>query len=132
MDHQALPAVDIPIHAEPDHFILQLLEAIGSDKSNKAKTRPGPKGLSHWNERITPTAPTSRRASMTLWEMAMDVRDFAQNSQVTFARLPIGWPGEAYEFDGPLSFLGNDGGGAVGTGPGHQIGAASAFKAHGG
>jgi benzoylformate decarboxylase len=128
MDHQALPAVDIPIHAEPDQFILQLLDEIGSDKSSKTKTRPEPKGLSHWNERITPTAPTSRQASMTLWEMAMAVRDFAKNRQVTFARLPIGWPGEAYEFDGPLSFLGNDGGGAVGTGPGHTIGAALALK----
>ena len=47
---------------------------------------------------------------------------------MTFARLPIGWPGEAYEFDGPLSFMGNDGGGAVGTGPGHTIGAALALK----
>jgi TPP-dependent trihydroxycyclohexane-1,2-dione (THcHDO) dehydratase len=42
--------------------------------------------------------------------------------------LPIGWPGEAYDFDGPLSFMGNDGGGAVGTGPGHTIGAALALK----
>jgi benzoylformate decarboxylase len=65
---------------------------------------------------------------MKLWDMAMIVRDFARNRQVTFARLPIGWPGEAYEFDGPLSFLGNDGGGAVGTGPGHTIGAALALK----
>src|SRR4029077_9029751 len=41
---------------------------------------------------------------------------------------PLGWPGEAYELDGPLSFMGNDGGGAVGTGPGHTIGAALALK----
>jgi benzoylformate decarboxylase len=65
---------------------------------------------------------------MTLWDMAMTVRQFAKGRAVTFARLPIGWPGEAYEFDGPLSFLGNDGGGAVGTGPGHSVGAALALK----
>jgi benzoylformate decarboxylase len=65
---------------------------------------------------------------MTLWDMAMTVREFAKKRSVTFARLPIGWPGEAYEFDGPLAFLGNDGGGAVGTGPGHTVGAALALK----
>ena len=65
---------------------------------------------------------------MSLWDMAMTVREFAKKQPVTFARLPIGWPGEAYEFDGPLGFMGNDGGGAVGTGPGHTIGAAWALK----
>ncbi|HEX7229584.1 MAG TPA: thiamine pyrophosphate-dependent enzyme, partial [Candidatus Binatia bacterium] len=128
MDHQALPAVDIPIHAEPDQFVLQLLEQISSEKPSKAKARTELQGLPHWNDQIGAPAPGSRRTSMTLWEMAMAVRDFAKNGQVTFARLPIGWPGEAYEFDGPLSFLGNDGGGAVGTGPGHTIGAALALK----
>jgi len=125
MDHQALPAVDIPIHAEPEQLVLQLLEKIGSDKP---KARTELQELPHWNDRTGAPAPASRRTSMSLWEMAMAVRDFAKDRQVTFARLPIGWPGEAYEFDGPLSFLGNDGGGAVGTGPGHTIGAALALK----
>ncbi len=65
---------------------------------------------------------------MTLWDMAMTVRAFAANRSVTFARLPIGWPGEACDFDGPLSFIGNDAGGAVGTGPGNVVGAALALK----
>ena len=65
---------------------------------------------------------------MTLWDMAMTVREFAKKRPITFARLSLGWPGEAYEFDGPLSFMGNDGGGGVGTGPGHSIGAALALK----
>jgi len=125
MDHQALPAVDIPIHAEPEQLVLQLLEKIGSDKP---KARTELQELPHWNDRTGAPAPASRRTSMSLWEMAMAVRDFAKDRQVTCARLPIGWPGEAYEFDGPLSFLGNDGGGAVGTGPGHTIGAALALK----
>jgi len=71
-------------------------------------------------------AAPARGKPMSMWDMAMTVREFARGKAVTFARLPIGWPGEAYEFDGPLSFMGNDGGGAVGTGPGHTIGAALA------
>src|SRR5919106_1235041 len=128
MDHQALPAVDIPIFAEPDQFVAQMLDELDTKKTPKIKTRPEMKNLVHWNDAAMSQSPPSRGQPMTLWDMAMTVRQFAKGRAVTFARLPIGWPGEAYEFDGPLSFMGNDGGGAVGTGPGHTIGAALALK----
>ena len=127
MDHQALAAVDIPIFAEPDQFVAQMLDEMEIKKIPKVKPRPEMKSLAHWNAG-TGKSPANRGQPMSLWDMAMTVRDFAKKQPVTFARLPIGWPGEAYEFDGPLSFMGNDGGGAVGTGPGHTIGAALALK----
>ncbi len=126
MDHQALPAVDVPILAEPDQFVGQLLNELGGVRAPKVKQRAEMKSLSHWND--TKFAKFSTKGEMTMWDMAMTVREFAKRRDVTFSRLPIGWPGEAYEFDGPLSFMGNDGGGAVGTGPGHTIGAALALK----
>jgi thiamine pyrophosphate-dependent acetolactate synthase large subunit-like protein len=128
MDHQALPAVDIPVFAEPDQFVAQMLDELDTKKTPKIKTRPEMKNLAHWNDAAMSQSPPSRGQPMTLWDMAMTVRQFAKGRPVTFARLPIGWPGEAYEFDGPLSFMGNDGGGAVGTGPGHTIGTALALK----
>ena len=128
MDHQALPAVDIPILAEPDQFVGQILDAMGVKKSVNFRLRPALKRLGHWNKNIQPLAPATRQEPMTMWNMAMTIREFVKGKAVTFARLPIGWPGEAYEFDGPLSFMGNDGGGAVGTGPGHTVGAALALK----
>jgi thiamine pyrophosphate-dependent acetolactate synthase large subunit-like protein len=128
MDHQALPAVDIPIHAEPDQFIAQMLDELDARKAPKVKTRPELKSITHWHDASSIKAAPTRGESLTLWEMAMTVREFAKKRPVTFARLPLGWPGEAYELDGPLSFMGNDGGGAVGTGPGHTIGAALALK----
>jgi benzoylformate decarboxylase len=128
MDHQALPAVDVPIFAEPDQFVAQMLDELDTKKTARGRSRPEMKSLVHWNN--TPIGKSSPNGGqpMTLWDMAMTVREFAKKRPVTFARLPIGWPGEAYEFDGPLSFMGNDGGGAVGTGPGHTIGAALALK----
>ncbi|MGE5820578.1 MAG: thiamine pyrophosphate-binding protein [Deltaproteobacteria bacterium] len=128
MDHQALPAVDIPILAEPDPFVAQMLDEMDTRKMPKTKNRPEMKGLAHWNAKPMAKSSSGGGAPMTMWDMAMTVREFAAGRTVTFARLPIGWPGEAYEFDGPLSFMGNDGGGAVGTGPGHTIGAALALK----
>ena len=127
MDHQALAAVDIPIFAEPDQFVAQMLDEMEIKKIPKVKPRPEMKSLAHWNAG-TGKSPANPGQPMSLWDMAITVRDFAKKQPVTFARLPIGWPGEAYEFDGPLSFMGNDGGGAVGTGPGHTIGAALALK----
>ena len=128
MDHQALPAVDIPILAEPDQFIAQMLDELDARKAPKVKTRPELKSITHWHDASSIKAAPTRGESMTLWDMAMTVCEFAKKRPVTFARLPLGWPGEAYELDGPLSFMGNDGGGAVGTGPGHTIGAALALK----
>ncbi|MEX0803722.1 MAG: thiamine pyrophosphate-binding protein [Candidatus Binatia bacterium] len=128
MDHQALAAVDIPILAEPDQFIAQMLEELDAKKTPKAKPRAEMKDIPHWNDAAISKSSPAPGQPMTLWDMGMTVREFAKGKAVTFARLPIGWPGEAYEFDGPLSFMGNDGGGAVGTGPGHTIGAALALK----
>jgi benzoylformate decarboxylase len=128
MDHQALAAVDVPIFAEPDSFVAQMLDELDAKKTPRVKSRPEMKGVAHWNAAPLAASSASRGQPMSLWDMAMTTREFARNRAVTFARLPIGWPGEAYEFDGPLSFMGNDGGGAVGTGPGHTIGAALALK----
>lgn len=126
MDHQALAAVDIPIFAEADAFVAQMNDLLGVKAKGKIKKRSAVSGVTHWNSK--PMNVTASKQPMTLWDMALTVRDFARGKPVTFARLPIGWPGEAYESDGPLWFMGNDGGGAVGTGPGHTVGAALALK----
>ena len=128
MDHQALAAIDLPILAEPDQFVAQMLDELGVKKAAKFTMRAEMKRLGHWNDAAMSKSSPSRSQPMTQWDMALTIREFAKGRAVTFARLPIGWPGEAYEFDGPLSFMGNDGGGAVGTGPGHTIGAALALK----
>jgi benzoylformate decarboxylase len=131
MDHQALAAVDIPIHAEPDQFIAQMLDELDANKAAKIKTRPELKSIVHWNDALGASAKAANGKSMTLWDMAMTVREFAKKRPITFARLSLGWPGEADDFDGPLSFMGNDGGGGVGTGPGHCVGTALALKGSG-
>ena len=56
---------------------------------------------------------------------------WSADRDVTFARLPIGWPQSACRFRHPLDFLGKDGGGTVGTGPAHTVGAALALKGSG-
>ena len=122
MDHQALPAVDIPVLADPDRFVAQLLEALPAGKPATAPQQEFP----HWT-RSAPTGPAPDKV-FNLEQLALTVSAFAKDKPVTFARLPIGWPRQASRFGDPLAFLGKDGGGAVGTGPGHTVGAALALK----
>jgi len=47
---------------------------------------------------------------------------------VCLARLPLGWNGAYRHFKHPLDYLGADGGGGVGAGPGLVVGTALALK----
>ena len=127
MDHQALPAADIPVAACPDTLVEQMLEGFG----RKRPASIGLKNITHWTRTPVGRARPKEGVPMTLMDMALTVREFARSRPVSFARLPIGWPGEADEFSGPLSFMGNDGGGGVGSGPGHAVGTALALQGKG-
>jgi thiamine pyrophosphate-dependent acetolactate synthase large subunit-like protein len=122
MDHQALPAVDIPVLASPDRFIAQLLEALGTGKPATAPQQEFP----HWTNSV-PAGPSADKP-FNIDQLALTLAEFVRERAVTYARLPIGWPRQASRFRGPLDFLGKDGGGAVGTGPGHTVGAALALR----
>lgn len=126
MDHQALPAVDLPVLAQPDQFAAQLLDALRQSGDGAAK-RAWASGLPHWREQA---ATVQRKEQSPMWviDFGATVGDFACSRPVTIARLPIGWPNTACHFQGPLDYLGKDSGGAVGTGPGHTVGAALALK----
>ena len=122
MDHQALPAVDIPVLANPDRFVAQLLEGLGSGTPATAPRKEFP----HWTASV-PVGPTTDKP-FNLDQLALTLAEFVRERSVTYARLPIGWPRHASRFRSPLDFLGKDGGGAVGTGPGHAVGAALALR----
>jgi thiamine pyrophosphate-dependent acetolactate synthase large subunit-like protein len=124
MDHQALPAVDLPVLAQPDRFVEQLLEALKEQPPQELRV---PDGFNHWTNAPLP-APTARFGAE---QLAYTLAEYAQDRPITFARLSFGWPQRACRFRSPLDFLGKDGGGAVGTGPGHTIGAALALRGSG-
>src|SRR5688572_28974728 len=75
MDHQALAAVDIPVFAEPDRFVGQLLDELEAKKAPKVKARAELKQLAHWNDAATGKSSSTRGQPMTLWDMAMTVRE---------------------------------------------------------
>ena len=60
--------------------------------------------------------------------VATALTDAVGGQPVTFPCLPRAWPVGLWPHRHPLDYLGKDGGGGVGSGPGITIGAALAFK----
>lgn len=126
MDHQGLPPVDLPILSTPDQLTRPLTAAIrrlrGADSPAAPKFAP----------RKAPTLGAPRASGMMgLRDLALVVRDFIAGRDITVTGYSLGYPMETVALRHPLDFLGSDGGGGVGAGPGLAVGAALALKESG-
>jgi thiamine pyrophosphate-dependent acetolactate synthase large subunit-like protein len=124
MDYQGLPPAEVSILAAPDRLVAKLLGALGPRK----RERPA------WSPAVVPREPTrSQRAAgaVTVAALAVQCAKAFQGHRPCYMRLPIGWPGEYCRFAEPMDFLGYDGGGGIGSGPGMAIGAALALRGTG-
>ncbi len=63
--------------------------------------------------------------------LAAALREVVGTRDTSLVHLPLGWNGAYWAFHHPLDFLGSDGGGGVGGGPGISVGAALALKGSG-
>ena len=119
-DYQALPPADLAILAAPDVSVVAFLEALGAGKA----------ASSPWLGAPPPdTAPTSTTSDkMPLAELARVTTQSLAAFNPSYIRLPLGWPGEHCDFKHPLDYIGFDGGGGIGSGPGMAIGAGLALR----
>ncbi len=117
MDYQGLPAVDVYMMCEPDVAVPLLLEAV----------KPRPAGSA--DETAPPRAPASE--TLTLHTLAEALNAATRDDPVCITRLPLGWHGAYRHFRHPLDYIGSEGGGGVGAGPGITVGAALALKGSG-
>lgn len=116
MDHQGLPPVDVFLASEPEPAVALLLQQVSP------RTIPAPARA--------PLSPASVSApgAMTVPTLAASLRRAVGDQKVCLIRLPLSWSGDLWDFDHPLDFLGYDGGGGIGSGPGMAIGSALALK----
>ena len=114
-EHLELPPVDVHLLGDADTAVTELLALLTRSKSG---TEPefGDSG----------TEPES--ASLNLRSVARALKEAVGDQAVTFASLARAWPVELWPHRHPLDYLGKDGGGGVGSGPGITIGAALALK----
>jgi thiamine pyrophosphate-dependent acetolactate synthase large subunit-like protein len=119
MDYQALPPIDLFISADPDMATAALVQAIGPG----ARAAPaGPARPLH--------EPKPGRA-LGIEDLAHALRGAVGKRDVSLTHLPLSWQTSFWHFRHPLDFLGSDGGGGVGGGPGISVGAALALKGSG-
>jgi thiamine pyrophosphate-dependent acetolactate synthase large subunit-like protein len=116
-EHSALPPVDVHLLGDPDQAAAGLLALLPE----------GEEGVSWFTPPVKKSAEATG-AVITLRHVARALSDAVDGQPVTFAALPRGWPCELWPHRGPLDYLGKDGGGGVGAGPGVAIGAALALK----
>jgi thiamine pyrophosphate-dependent acetolactate synthase large subunit-like protein len=70
-------------------------------------------------------------AGFTNEHIARNLRKVLGDRPVTYTHLPLSWDDNWITFRHPLDYVGSDGGGGVGGGPGISVGAALALKGSG-
>ena len=121
MDYQALPPVDLMLAAEPDAVVEALLGALGTAKPRKPALVQ------------TPAADAKKRADgpLATQHLALALKAAVGDRPTSLTHLPISWDGQWWPFRHPLDYLGADGGGGLGGGPGTSVGSALALKGSG-
>jgi thiamine pyrophosphate-dependent acetolactate synthase large subunit-like protein len=75
--------------------------------------------------------PLQNPTEVSILAVAQALERAAGSSNICLTKLPLGWNGAYRHFRHPLDYLGADGGGGVGAGPGLTVGAALALQGTG-
>jgi thiamine pyrophosphate-dependent acetolactate synthase large subunit-like protein len=127
MDHQGLAPTDLYLNCPPEPAVRDLLRELASHASASsasvapranASTSPAPGAVAP-----QPGAP------ITIGMVAHALQQALAGEAVCLLHLPLGWSGDMWHFRHPLDFVGSDGGGGIGAGPGLSVGGAIALKA---
>ncbi|TMG75574.1 MAG: thiamine pyrophosphate-binding protein [Betaproteobacteria bacterium] len=117
MDYQGLPPVDLYMMCEPEAAVPLLLDAV---KARPAAVASNPTLL-----------PDPAPDVVSIRTLADALNAATKGMDVCITRLPLGWNGAYRHFRHPLDYIGSEGGGGVGAGPGITVGAALALKGSG-
>ncbi|HWD23251.1 MAG TPA: thiamine pyrophosphate-dependent enzyme [Burkholderiales bacterium] len=112
-DYLGLAPSDVYLMCEPDVAVPLLLEAV----------RARPAAILQKQEIVA-----KEEDAVSIRALARAFNELTEGMEVCIAKLPLGWNGAYRHFRHPLDYLGADGGGGVGAGPGLTVGAALALK----
>jgi acetolactate synthase I/II/III large subunit len=120
MDHQSHPPVDVMIAADADHVVTALAKRLGDGP--RITTGGAPADL---------LSPPLTAGEISVDQVAPALRAVVGTRDVSLLHTPLSWNGASWHFRHPLDYLGSDGGGGIGSGPGISIGAALALRGSG-
>jgi thiamine pyrophosphate-dependent acetolactate synthase large subunit-like protein len=118
MDYQGLPPVDAFIACAPEAAVPALIEALGPGKPRAVTPRAA-----------DPFKPAGDK--LTVDHLAEALRRAVGGRLCSLTHVSLSWNGASWPFNHPLDYLGSDGGGGVGGGPGISVGAALALQGSG-
>jgi thiamine pyrophosphate-dependent acetolactate synthase large subunit-like protein len=118
MDHQALPPADLFIAADADTFVTALLGELPRDGAMDAAPRP-------------PADQVAEPGHISVATMTHALRQAVGARPVSLLHVSLSWNAALWPFRHPLDYIGSDGGGGIGGGPGIAVGAALALRGSG-
>ncbi len=123
MNYMALPQIDVFMAASAEPVVADLIEALG----------PGETGTkAPWRGKLAGKTRPDDPNRITMSKVGAALRAaFRDPETVTLASVCRGWVCDLWPFHEPLSYLGKDGGGGLGSGPGIATGAALGLHGRG-
>ena len=123
MDHQGLPPVDLTLSSEPEPAVSAILSALKELGPRKHPAWPGRKNA---EPRELPAV--AGKGSISVPHLAAALRAAVKGRKSSLLRHSLSWAGHFWPVHHPLDFLGTDGGGGIGSGPGTSVGSALALR----
>jgi thiamine pyrophosphate-dependent acetolactate synthase large subunit-like protein len=120
-DHQRLAAAHLRIPVQPDVVLKPFIHGLTGRVAVAKRVRD-------WT---SPPAHELLDLAPTLADLGVALSALRKGRSICLARVPLNWPAAYYAFRDPLDYLGYDGGGGVGSGPGMVVGAALALQGSG-
>ena len=120
MDYQGLPVVDLLLPVTPEEGVSALIKALGITVK---PYQPQP-----LKKRDKPDLSTGK---LVVNDLVRALKFACGDRDVTLAHISLSWDGATWPFRHPLDYVGSEGGGGVGGGPGNSVGTALALKGSG-
>ncbi len=119
-NYHALADAELRLSSSADSTVADLLEALG------------PGTAKPWRAALPRKQRSADTNRISIAGVAAALHDAVDDpDRVTLAALCRGWPFDLWPLRSPLAYLGKDGGGGIGSGPGLSVGAALAMHTHG-
>lgn len=120
MDYFGLPPVDMLIPSETGAAVTALLGAL---KGKPLRHNGGKSAVLK--------APPLAKGPLSVNQMVGALRQAVGEKPVSLLQIPLSWNPDTWHFRHPLDYIGSDGGGGIGSGPGISVGAALALRGSG-
>jgi thiamine pyrophosphate-dependent acetolactate synthase large subunit-like protein len=120
MDYQGLPVCDVMLANTPEEAVPDLLKAVGGAVSahKPLPAKPAPK-------------PELSTDKLVVNDLVRALKIAVGERDVTLAHITLSWDGATWPFRHPLDYVGSEGGGGIGGGPGNAVGTALALMGTG-